>query len=358
MAILTRDPEVRASTAVEAQPLAELLPGLDLAKFYTDSTGFAPDPNYFGVYAVQAVGDTLYLGLGTARPAEANGALLAETDGKKLKAVTPLQEQGFVAMRSSGNGLYVPGPDPVEDWSLGNVYVGKPPEALKKHRNLVNVIHSWGLYPDADTGRIYTAVGQHAGDCQTFYGGVFISEDDGESWTPVEDRRHILGGYRTYDITRFGGKLYVTANDDYERPSQLVVSSDSGSTWKRVHGQIESRPRLLGSRDYLVALGWGRDGLNLVSADGKVTRTKFRDFRAADWAYNYICAGYGGWYYLLADGGRLYNSRDLKNWTLIADTGLTLLSVGYWQTNNQLIITDRGANASVYVLDLAHYGAV
>ena len=111
-------------------------------------------------------------------------------------------------------------------------------------------------------------------------------------------------------------------------------------------------------RDYLAALAWGRDGLQLVSPAGKVTKAKFPGFYAADWAYNYICAGYGGWYYLLADGGRLYNSRDLKTWTLVADTGLTLLGVGYWQSNNKLIVTDRGAGASIYALDLALYGAV
>ncbi len=98
--------------------------------------------------------------------------------------------------------------------------------------------------------------------------------------------------------------------------------------------------------------------MSLVSADGRVTRTKFRDFRAANWAYNYICAGYGGWYYLLASGGRIYNSRDLETWTLVAETGLSLLTVAFWQTKNWLIVADRGANAGLWRLDLALYGAV
>ncbi len=358
MGIFTRSSVVRANTAAEAGPLAELLPGLDLAKFYADNTGQAPDPNYFGVYAIQAVGDTLYLGLGTARPAETNGSLLAKTDGKSLQAVKQLDEQGFVEMRAAGDTLYVAGADPLEDWSLGNVYVGNPPDAVTKHRTLPNVIHTWGLHPDPENGRLYSAVGQHAGDNQTFYGGVLISEDEGDSWNPVNDPRRVLGEYRTYDITQFSGKLYATANDEYERASQLAVSSDSGATWKRVHVQVESRPRLLAGRECLAALSWGRDGLQLVSPEGRVTRTKFRDFFAADWSYNYICPGYGGWYYLLADGGRLYNSRDLKTWSLVADTGLTLLSVGFWQTKNRLIVTDRGASANIYMLDLALYGAV
>ncbi len=98
--------------------------------------------------------------------------------------------------------------------------------------------------------------------------------------------------------------------------------------------------------------------MQLISAAGKTTRRKFRNFLAADWSYNYLCTGYGGWCYMLGDGGRVYNSRDLKTWTLVADTGLTLLGTGYWQQKNWLIVTDRGAGASVYRLDLALYGAV
>ncbi len=358
MGIFTNTRVAPTIVVAEASPLVELLPGLDLAKFYTENTGLAPDPNYFGVYAVQAIGTTLYLGIGTARPAEANGALLVKTDGTTLKAVKQLDEQGFVDMRAGGSTLYIPGVDPLEDWSMGEIYVGNPPDAVSKHRDMPNVIHTWGLDPQTDKGRLYAAVGMHAGDNQTFYGGVLISDDDGDSWNVVADPRHTLGAYRTYDIRQFCGKLYVTANDDYEKASQLAVSSDGGATWKRIRVSVESRPRLLAGRDYLAALAWGRDGLQLVTPGGKVTKARFPGFYAADWAYNYICAGYGGWYYLLADAGRLYNSRDLKTWTLVADTGLTLLGVGYWQSGNKLIVTDRGAGASIYALDLATYGAV
>jgi hypothetical protein len=359
MGILTRTRATPSTVLIaDASPLVELLPGIDLAKFYSAQTGCAPDPNYFGVYSAEAIGDTLYLGFGTARPAEANGSLLAKTDGNALTPVKKLDEQGFVGMRVGGDTLYIPGADPLEDWSLGEVYVGKPPDNQIKHRNMPNVIHTWGIYPYGNTGRLYAAVGQHAGDCQTFYGGVLISDDDGDSWEVVEDPRRILGKYRTYDITLFASKLYATANDDYERASALAVSSDWGATWKRVNTQVESRPRLLAGRDYLAALSWGRGGLTLISASGRVTRTKFDGFYAADWAYNYITPGYGGWYYMLGDAGRIYNSRDLKTWTLVADTGLTLLSISYWQTKNRLIVTDRGSGASVYMLDLAMYGAV
>jgi hypothetical protein len=357
MGIFTRTGSAVALVA-EPQPLTELLPGLDLAQFYTEKTGCQPDPNYFGVYAVEAIGDTLYLGIGTARPAETNGALLVKTDGKTLKVVSQLDEQGFIGMRSAGDTLYVPGADPVEDWLFGNAYTGKHPNPLVKHRNMPNVVHTFGLFPQANTGRVYAAVGQHAGDNQTFYGGVFISDDGCESWRVANDPKHILGDYRSYDVVEFGGKVYVTVNDEYGRPSRLAVSADAGDSWKRISVQVEGRPRLCLTRDYLAAQSWGRDGLVLVSKAGRVSRTRFDGFLAADWALNYLCAGYGGWYYMLADGGRLYNSRDLKNWTLVAETGLNLLSVGFWQMKNWLIVTDRGSGANIYKLDLALYGAV
>jgi hypothetical protein len=342
----------------EPGPLVELLPGVSLAQFYAAQTGFKPDPNHFGIYAVEPVGNTLYLGFGTARPAEANGALLAKTDGTSLAAIYQPPEQGFIGMRYCGDTLCIPGADPTEDWKLGNVYTGKPPENIVKHRTLPNVVHTLGLYPNLAAGRLYAAVSRHCGDNQTFCGGVMISDDQGESWREAADPKHALGDYRTYDITGFGDTLYATSNDDYWGPSALASSTDGGATWKRVNVQVEGRPRLLAARDCLVAQRRGGEGLILVSPKGKSTRTRFKGFVAAEWSYNYICAGYGGWYYLLASGGRIYNSRDLRTWTLIAETGLSLLAVGYWQTKNWLIVTDRGANAGLWRLDLALQGAV
>jgi hypothetical protein len=342
----------------EPGPLVELLPGVNLAQFYAQQTGLKPDPNHFGIYAVEPVGDALYLGFGTARPAEATGALLAKTDGSGLRAIYQPPEQGFIGMRYCGGSLCIPGVDPVEDWTLGNVYTGNPPENILKHRSLPNVVHTLGLYPHAAAGRLYAAVSRHSGDNQTFSGGVMVSDDQGESWHAAPDPKGALGHYRTYDIDLFGDTLYATANDDYWGPSALAASADGGATWKRINVQIEGRPRLLAARDFLVAQRKGGEGLILISPKGKSTRTRFRGFTAAEWSYNYICAGYGGWYYLLASGGRIYNSRDLLAWTLVAETGLSLLAVGYWQTRNWLIVTDRGANASLWRLDLAGYGAV
>ncbi len=134
-----------------------------------------------------------------------------------------------------------PGPTRRKTGRLGNTYTDKRPDPVVKHRNMTNVIHTWGIYRDPAAKRVYAAVGQHAGDNKTFYGGVFISDDECESWTVVSDPKHTLGDYRTYDIMGFAGKLYATVNDQYERQSLLAVSSDGGASWKRIHMPVESR---------------------------------------------------------------------------------------------------------------------
>lgn len=327
-----------------------LLSWADLGTFYTAMTGCTPDPTYFGAYALQPVGDQLYIGFGTGRPAEYDGALLARTNGRALNPVGVLQEQGFVAMQYADGRLYFPGPDPMEDWTRGNVYTLNLPDAIQKHRTLVNVIHTWGLYKDTATGRLYAAVGQHTGDNVTYFGSVWASEDEGETWQAPIDPKHTLGRYRTYDVIQFDADLYAIANDVYEGPSYLVRSRDQGETWRRLATQVECRPRLFATVNYLVALQYGREGLYLLDAAGRSRKVKFDGFRAAEWAYNYIAADGRGWYYLLAEGGKVMCSRNLRTWSLHAETGLTLNALAYWPAQQSLIVADRGAQASLYTL--------
>ncbi len=66
------------SAATSYGNLEELiLPSFDYADWYETETGYTGNDTYFGAYALQPVGATLYLGFGTARPAEnvGDGAL-------------------------------------------------------------------------------------------------------------------------------------------------------------------------------------------------------------------------------------------------------------------------------------------
>lgn len=333
--------------------LTQLFSDASLGDFFRRTTGYTPDPNYFGAYDVEAVGDLLYLGIGAARPGEYDGALLASTDGSTLRSVYQPPEQGFVELTYAGGMLYFPGPDPTEDWTLGNIYNAAPPGPIVKHRNLVNVIHCWGLYPDPAAGRLYAAVGQHTGDNATFFGGILISTDQGATWEPVKDPERILGKYRTYDVIGLRNALYATANDDYSAESVLVKSTDRGATWRRLDLAVRSRPRLYATPNYLVALRANREGLHVIDTLGRKREVTFDGFLAADWAYNFIISDPKGWHYLLAEGGKVMISRDLRNWRLLLATGVNLTTIGYWPNKDWLILGDRGAQAGLYWLDLA-----
>ncbi len=333
--------------------LAQLYSGAPLGDFFQRATGFTPDPNYFGAYAVAAAGNQLYIGIGAARPGEYDGALLASTEGRTLKAVYQPAEQGFVGLTYAGGTLYFPGPDPMEDWTLGNIYQVTPPGTVTKQRALVNVIHSWGLYPDVAAQRLYAAVGQHAGDNATFFGGIFISTDRGATWEAVKDPDRILGRYRTYDVIGLRNALYATVNDDYAMESVLAKSNDRGATWKRLDVAVQSRPRLFATPNYVIAMRANRGGLVVIDSLGRKREANFKGFLAADWAYNFITADSEGWHYLLAEGGNIMMSRDLRNWNVLLATGLNLTTVGYWPLKDWLVVGDRGAKAGLWWLDLA-----
>ena len=127
--------------------LEPLIPGANYNNWYQQSTGYIPNPNYFGAYTIVPYSSTLHLGFGTARPAERDGALLAQTDGLTVTAVATLTEQGFIDMAWVSNTLYIPGADPCcgDGWDAGNFYVKSATSPITKYRNLPNVFHAWGF---------------------------------------------------------------------------------------------------------------------------------------------------------------------------------------------------------------------
>ncbi len=129
--------------------LSELIIGTDWASWYQTQTGETPDVDHFGGYVFREVNGVLYMGLGTARPAESNGATLASFDGTTLSAIGNFDEQGVHDMEDYNGDLYIAGSDPAygDDWSLGNFYTYSG-GTFTKHRSgngLSNVIHMWGL---------------------------------------------------------------------------------------------------------------------------------------------------------------------------------------------------------------------
>ena len=356
-------PLVQTPAPATPQSLEELIsPSFDYASWYETETGYAGNPEFFGAYAMTPVGDTLYLGFGTARPAEDgnDGALLASSDAISVTAISPLDEQGFIDITPHDGVLYIPGADPTDQgpehqWDWGNTYVYPPPDSIIKHRNLPNVIHSWGLWRHET--HLYAAVSSHFGDYKTFTGEVFVSPDDGENWTRLANIEDGVGDYRTYDITGFGGKLYATWNDVYMEPCGLAVSATEGLSWQRIEAlslATACRPRLFEHQDRLLILTFDRSGIFSLAADDSTTSYAFPDFSVRDWAYNYLASDDAGYLYTLTHDGRVVRTQDLQTWETLISTDRAFMAVAYWPDRNWLILADRGRDyAKVWRIDLS-----
>ena len=360
--------------------LHELVPGMDYGAWYRQNSGYTPQSGDFGAYAIEPIGNTLYMGFGTGHPADVDGALLASSDGITVTAVYTPTEQGFVGMMASGNTLYIPGVDPccTDDWTLGNTYSFTPPGSVVKHRagtNLINVLHMWSAWYDAAHAKLYAATSVcHEGVTNPseetclgqFFGKIYGSTDGAVTWSEVArgdvaPPNDSIGRYRTYDIIGLNDKLYATWNDVYGDPCGLAESSDGGSRWSRVpvlNLEMACRPRLTVFGNKLLALKLDQSGLFVLGTDGAVTTYNFPDFKVRDWAYNYLAADNAGLLYTVTDDGRIVRTDDFSNWETVVSTDLPLITIAFWPDKDWLIVSDRGSDAKVWKVDLAASNAM
>ncbi len=333
--------------------LEPLLPLADVGQWYQQESGFTPDETYFGAYAITPMTATLYIGFGSARPAESDGALLAKWDGITVTAVSTLTEQGVIGIIDGGQTLYIPGVDPCcgNNWDWGNTYVLTTASQLIKYRNLPNVIHSWGLWLNEDSDTLYTAVSAHINNI-TRTGELFSSVNQAQSWQKVADRDDGIGDYRTYDVLGLSNKLYITWNDVYTEPCGLAVSQDAGYTWTRLAGiQTMCRPRLFVFRGNLLALRDDRAALFAIDAAGTAVTHTFPGFQVADWAYNTMAKD-GNYLYTITDDGRVVRTANFIQWETVADSDLSLITIAYWPEKNWLVLSDRGRDGRLWKLEL------
>lgn len=362
-------PLVQMPQSAPPPNLAELItPGFDYATWYEAETGYAGNPEYFGAYALTPVGDTLYLGFGTARPAEDgnNGALFASTDAITVTAISPLDEQGFIGMTPHNGVIYIPGADPTDrgpdhQWDWGNTYVYSPPDDFTKHRNLPNVIHTWGLWHHPTQDRLYAAVSSHQGDYKTWSGEIFVSADQGNSWARLADRDDGVGEYRTYDITGLGGKLYATWNDVYQEPCGLAQSDNEGNTWTRLPAftsQTACRTRLFAHHNHLLTLTFDRSALLALNSRGAVTHHRFPGFSVKTWAYNYLAEDSAGRIYTITEDGRVMRTANLNAWETLVSGDRAFITIAYWPEKDWIVLADRGRDyANLWKIDLSSVAA-
>ena len=358
--------------ATSADWLAELIPGMDYGAWYTLNTHHGIS-DFFAAYAVAPLENTLYAGFGTARPGESDGALLASSDGITITAVYTPTEQGFIDMTVISDTVYFPGPDPCcgDGWDWGNFYTW--PSLNPKHRNLPNILHSWGEWYDLDQDTLYVAVGgchegiqnPNAVTCEGNYLGKVLGSTDGaETWTEIargDVQAGGIGRYRTYDIMGFNDKLYVVWNDVYENPCGLAESADEGNTWTRIPDlslQATCRTRLAVYQGLLLIARADRAAIFAVGLSGSITAHELPGFEIADWAYNYLAEDGNGRLYTITDDGRVLRTADLETWETLISRDLSLTTVGYWPERDWLVVGDRGPHAKLWKIDLSASSAI
>lgn len=340
--------------------------GQTLKEWYDATSSYTGDDTYFSAYITLPVGDDLYIGLGTARAAEEDGAYLAKFDGSDLSGIGDLNEQGVHEMIWDGSLVHIAGSDPIDDHTAGNHYTYQPGGSLTKYRDatngLPNVLHSWGLWKT--NGTLYEAAStKNNCDTGTTCGQVFSSTDDGETWTKESD----LGEYRAYDIFGFDGDLYAIYNDEHTTPLTLAKSVNSGVTWSDISGLSENvrRVHLLEFDDKLLAVSWDRLKIYAIDTNDNVStynlpsnykvgvsysETHYTDYNVLAVADEYLC--------LIAEeqsGAKraVICTTDLSNWLLLTDTNEKLTSLSYWENKEWLVTSTAGTNAKLLKIDLA-----
>ncbi len=170
-----------------------------------------------------------------------------------------------------------------------------------------------------------------------------------------------LGGYLTYDIRGFNGNLYATYNDTYTGPLKLAVSYDGGSTWADIAniGDV-NRVRMFEYNNELVLVSSDRDKIYTVDASHNVEAYSLPNFKIGQYYsdapsysdYNLFVEDGSGYLYTVTESGYIVRTNDLLNWERLVETPKNFISIGYWSSENKLILSDRGSTAKIWQIDL------
>lgn len=362
-----------AETAV-----SPLLPNYNLFQWYSTASTHPPNPEYFGIYTIEPIADTVYVGFGSARPAEQNGAILGQATinqmdetANTLTMLGQLDEQGVheMAWDASQQRLHVASSDPMDSWEAGNHYTYDVVNGFQKYRNpvdgLVNVIHTWGLLSVGDN-TLYASTSGHNGEAPPCVDGVicmaqiWYTADGGQTWTHRAD----VGAHRAFDIVQFNGKLYALyADERVDVVCYLSVSEDEGYTWETLQTPPLSRVHLTTFEDKLVAVSWDRTAVITLSSDHELQTHSLPMSTTVGVYYEDIPSftNYGSvmavenTLYLLAthaNGYAVLQSTDLIRWHILANMPQQPTALAYWPEHHQLLVGGSGLDAQLWGITL------
>ncbi len=348
----------------------DLSSGTNWGTLYNTATGDSGTGDNFGAYVFEAIGSDLYIGLATARPAEENGALLVKWNGTTATASGELDEQGFASMSTADNSaLVIPGSDPTDDWTYGNMYTfdGTTFTKYRATSGLSDVFHLFDV-TKKDDGTLFAGGGIHDGSqpdtCilgTSCMGAVYTSTNNGQSWTKTSN----LGNYRVYGLGYTNSKLYAIVNNDTTY-NDLYVSTNDGSNWTALTtDKTIMRSSPVAHNGELVVLAGSSSANRLISVDADGTLTthnlSFRigyAYAEASYAnYNQMFSVEGYLYVITSDGG-VKRSYDLDHWETISESASTYISIGYWPQEHWLLVGERGNGARIRYIDLDSFTSV
>ena len=350
--------------------------GQTLKGWYEAQSENTGDNTCFGAYVTLPVTDTLYIGIGSARPAEGSGdgayfANFINDTSPILTGIAEPNEQGFHEMIYDGSLIHIAGTDPHPDnQTAGNHYTYSPCNTFTKYRDATNglkyVYHTWGLWKSGSN--LYASVSAHDGtypdSCtygMTCMGQIFTSANNGSTWTHTSD----LGGYRAYDVICFDDDLYAIYNDEYQGVLTMAKSTDGGTTWNDVITDSVRRVHMVEFKNQLIAVSFDREYLHTINITGTVTthtlptgyrvgasysQTAYSDYNIMTVADDYL--------YLIAERQSpkeqaIMRTSDLSCWERMVHTDTLMISLSYWPNKEWLVIATPGIDAKLLKVDLS-----
>lgn len=265
------------------------------------------------------------------------GFLLA--DGT-IEIETLVDEQGVHDTHLHGGKIYVAGTDPIEGWELGNIYIRDVGGNWTKRRTLPNVIHCFGMCHDIQ-GRLWVAVGAHAGDNATWQGRIMRSIDDGVTW----ELNIQVNNYRMFDVIQFDNRMYAMGMGAY-LDGQLFVSDDDGATWTQ-DTSVMPHPyqRFIAHNGSVYYLSYFQYNIARISPGGSIVSSTPGGSSVSS-PFNTLASDEEHLCFLDSDG-YIRRSNDFTNWQTYSQV-IGAISLGYWPAQSCLVASTAGEQAALW----------